>query len=157
MASIADEVQALEGELARVKADLENHEARIITFDQQRLAAEAKSRQLQAQVDEHERNPFKEQVADLKAKLRENKASKQVAKLKARLRAQEQIVAREQALRMKAEDKPEIAKENDELNIELAGITGLMSRAGVTLKDMREAVIANAKLDLAAKREQART
>lgn len=154
MAKIADEVQALEAELAKAKEDKKLWEALIPGIEQRERALRAEVRQLQAKVDEHERNPLIQQVAALKAELSEHKASKQVVKLKERLRKAEEIIAREQSLRMQAENLPEVIRENMDVKLELSGIKQLMAKAGVTLKDMREAVIAQSKLDLAAKREQ---
>lgn len=154
MANIADEIQRMEVELAELQVAQEQWEASRPVVQQMKSDLQAEIRKLQAQVDQHERDPLIQQVAKLEAELHENKASTQVAKLKDRLRVKEETIAREQSLRMNAENRPEIAKENDELKAELDGIKGLMKKAGITLKDMREAVISRATLDLAARKEQ---
>ena len=156
MAKIADEIQRMEVELAELQAAQEQWEASRPVVQQMKSDLQAEIRKLQARVDEHERDPLKAQVAKLKAELRENKANKQVAKLKDRLRMKENIIAREQSLRMNAENKPDVVKDRDKFKAELDGIKGLMKKAGVTLKDMREAVISQAALDLAKRTEQAK-
>lgn len=120
--TLAEQAQKIEKDNATLRMDLAKAEGIIQTYKEELGQERKKISSLQNQVDDHKQNPLQAKVKDLQEKLNEANASQKVKKLKGRVQKLEEHLAREQSLRMKSENHPEVKKENEQLKAEVESL-----------------------------------
>lgn len=154
---LSDDIKDLEQKHEASQKALVEVQQRANELELKLKNTEGKLEKANKKIRKYEESPLQEKVKELQKELKEAGESRRVAKLKSQLRTKDDIIAREQKLRMNAENKPEVVKENEDLKKkvatleadlknanagarELLGLKKLLADAGVGVEDLEEEV-----------------